>query len=138
MPVSPVTGRLDAFEWKVPLAELAHEGARVDSGVLDAAAPLLDASPTVAPPLVTQESAAPADPQAEPSEAAAPQVADQEPSVHAAPTAEPKAAPLSPRRPAPADAVIPLVHAPDDPGPETEPVAAEPAEQQRRFPSLFR
>ena len=28
MPVSPVTGRLDAFEWKVPLAELAHEGVR--------------------------------------------------------------------------------------------------------------
>ena len=30
MPVSPVSGRLDAFEWKVPLAELAHAAAVIE------------------------------------------------------------------------------------------------------------
>src|SRR3954454_3713920 len=31
MPVSPVTGRLDAFQWKDPLAELDHGGAVIES-----------------------------------------------------------------------------------------------------------
>ena len=37
MPVSPVSGRLDAFQWKVPLAEIATERQVIDPDVIDAA-----------------------------------------------------------------------------------------------------
>jgi HemY protein len=137
MPVSPVSGRLDAFEWKVPLAELAHEGA-VDSTVLgdsaDARAPLLDAPSSSAPAREAAESLAQAMPPGEPTEPS-PSSIDQRPTTQSAPVPETKAAASSPR---PSEAVIPLIHAPDDPGPEAGPIAAEPAEPQRRFPSLFR
>jgi HemY protein len=136
MPVSPVTGRLDAFEWKVPLAELAHEGVAVDGMVVgDAPAPLLDAPSTIAPSTMEQESAAPAEPPAEHIEPPAPALGDQNAGPQSAP--EPKTVASPTRTAAVPEAVIPLVHAPDDPGPD-EPVPAEPAEQQRRFPSLFR
>src|SRR5690606_27653731 len=32
LPVSPVTGRLDAFEWKVPVQEIGHDRPVIDVG----------------------------------------------------------------------------------------------------------
>src|SRR3989304_1406364 len=99
MPVSP-TGRLDGFEWKVPLAELP--------------------SPLIEPQRATEPSAAPAPPE---SLAPPPAAPAQEVAAEAATETE-AAAPVAAR---PVATVIPI-HAPDDPGtepvPESEPVPA--------------
>ncbi len=93
LPVSPVTGRLDAFEWRVPLTGMAS-------------APVIETEREPAP--VGRIDAAPQD--------AAPQAGGGE-----QPPAEPPSPPAAPARSAQkkakAEAVIPLVHAPDDPGP---------------------
>jgi HemY protein len=100
LPVSPVSGRIDAFEWRVPLA-----GA-------------------IAGPVIEPELAAPI------SAASAP--GDQNagvPAAHSAPepvTAKPKPKP-----------VIPLVHAPDDPGPDGTPESETPAEQDGGWRKIF-
>lgn len=93
MPVSPA-GRLDAFEWKVPIAAL--PGAVIGEGEVTN---IIEAAPVSAAP----------EPVAVPLQSASPPVT--------APKAE---APRVRRTPAPvvAEAVIPLVHAPDDPGPD--------------------
>ena len=83
MPVSPVTGRLDAFVWKEPLAELGA-GAVIDSGD------------------------GPAEPV--PSSADAPITADGGARNAAAPAIAPAL-----------EKAIPVLHAPDDPGPDAEP-----------------
>jgi HemY protein len=100
LPLSPVTGRLDAFEWRVPLT------------AMTSAAPVIESDPVLVIP------AKPAS----------------EPTLHEPPDGDPPppatngaAAPSHPGlRPAPpkSDPVIPLVHAPDDPGPEAEIVEA--------------
>jgi len=111
LPVSPVTGRLDAFEWRVPLA-----------GIVNASAPVIEpellAAPTASTPVASVAVPARQRDNAElPSETAA-----EPPAVSAEPAiAEPAVAPSRRRgrrvQPKP-EAVIPLVHAPDDPGPE--------------------
>jgi len=94
LPVSPVTGRIDAFVWRVPLSGLPS-------------APAIELEPPAAAPVAFKPEVPPgrADPPLPPppleSTASAPPV----PPV--VPRAEPKQPP-----------VIPLVHAPDDPGPE--------------------
>jgi HemY protein len=104
LPVSP-SGRLDAFQWKVPLAELADQREVIEGA---------DAPHDVTPPPAVAKSDA---------ELVAPPAASEAP---AAPAALPSA------RPAPAarrqrnverdvERVIPLVHVPDDPGPEPVP-----------------
>jgi HemY protein len=118
MPVSPVSGRLDGFEWREPLAEI---GGAVIEGA--------DMSP---PPATTNATngrdAAARDPDVT--------------SAGASPVALPSdEAPASPPEPAiampagvargadagkPFERVIPLLHAPDDPGPDAAPPAAEP------------
>jgi HemY protein len=58
LPVSPVTGRLDAFEWRVPLA-----------GIVNAAAPVIEPEPAVLAPVpapVRESAALPAQSAAEP------------------------------------------------------------------------
>src|SRR5262245_34844051 len=110
MPVSPVTGRLDAFQWKEPLAELGgpvvDEGAKTRT-VLDA--PLArPAQPPEAPAPVAPPDKKPAESTPEPAALVEP------PSSRI--TRRPGSAPL-----AVPSAVIPLVHVPDDPGPEPEP-----------------
>jgi HemY protein len=102
LPVSPVSGRLDAFEWKVPLAEAIGPGLPIEPVAVPAepiaaieAAPAANAAPeTAAPPPLAAEGQGPRR--------------------------------RAKRPPAKADAVIPLVHAPDDPGlePELEPEPA--------------
>ena len=103
MPVSPVSGRLDAFQWKVPLAELGDARDVIDLDELDAAdkAPVILTPPPELPP-------AAASPSPEPTPPAAP------PALTGAAPSPPKLAP----RP---DAVIPLLHVPDDPGPDPVP-----------------
>ena len=97
LPVSPVTGRLDAFEWRVPL-----------TGAVNA--PLIEPEP---PPVASLEASAEPLRESEQTAAAQPQAA---------------ASALEPLRhdpPSQAPAVIPLVHAPDDPGPVDEVEASE-------------
>jgi len=91
MPVSP-NGRLDGFEWKVPLAEIAVSG------------PVLDVAP---PSTVPTEAAAPAS-QVKPA-----------PVLERAALKSAKSAGKIPAKAKLVDAVIPLVHAPDDPGPNS-------------------
>jgi HemY protein len=120
LPVSPVSGRLDAFEWRVPLAVVSR-------------APMIEWEPatsapvaaTVAPP--EQQRVSPlAAPQSVSAEAGAP--------VDGATPAPRRSRRARPTKPEP---VIPLVHAPDDPGPdavgESEPRAEPPAGGWRKI-----
>jgi HemY protein len=128
MPVSPVTGRLDAFVWMEPLPQLggAPRGDVIEAGEEPAA---------LAAPLAAAMQPAPAAPPA-------PEVMVVSPVAHPAPPAAPVPAPEAPEpplaevSPGPAasarivtpaaptanfEKVIPLLHAPDDPGPDGEP-----------------
>jgi len=108
LPVSPVTGRLDAFQWKVPVAELSER-------------PLLEAEP---------EGQAPALPREVPSP---PLNVAPEPATAAMPAAAPVA--RAPMRPAP---IIPLAQVPDDPGPEPEDAELVTPGPWQRIRQLFR
>ena len=126
LPVSPATGRLDAFQWKVPVSDLDAPTRVID---LDVPPP---AAPHGAPPAAPPTSLPPADRDVDlPSaDGLAPRDAERDTSHEAAPAPASDAAalPVMPRRsdpepprPAPrADDVIPLVHSPDDPGPDAE------------------
>jgi HemY protein len=97
LPVSP-SGRLDAFEWRVPLTGIASQAPMIEpetrsAAALSTAEPLADNKP------IDAEKADTPGAGAEPAAAI---------SARRGPPAQPKA-----------EAVIPLVHAPDDPGPET-------------------
>jgi len=116
LPVAP-SGRLDGFEWRVPLAEI---------GVTR---PVIE----VIPPQTETEPVAPEETPPAPAPAAA--------TEPATPTAEP----AKPARPRPVEPVIPLVHAPDDPGPgaaldgETGPETPAAADAQRwKIKDLFK
>jgi HemY protein len=133
MPVSPVSGRLDAFEWKVPLAELAHAAAVIEEepqGTRLIETPAGTASALPVSPTAVETGP----PSSVGAAAAAAAVAG---SVAASP---PGRGPERSQAAPPPEKIIPLVHAPDDPGPEPEAeVVEEPAEaQKRRFPASFR
>lgn len=116
LPVSPVSGRLDAFQWKVPLAEL---GAPHVDVAAQAPHAVIEAAPARA-------RRAPA-PIAEPASEAK---AETPAPVEAAPApASVKAAPAKRARKPKVEAVIPLLHVPDDPGPEAE-TEREPVPEQ--------
>jgi HemY protein len=117
LPVSPVTGRLDAFEWKVPVAELG------------APAPFVIEAPAAPPRAELPE-------QDMPREIPSPPLGNVTPE-----TTAPRAARAVPR----AAPIIPLAAIPDDPGPEpqadTDAELAEPAPKPdpwQRFRQLFR
>ena len=120
LPVSP-NGRLDGFEWKLPLAEI---GVR---------APVIEVAP---PPPPEPHEAAPAQPKAE----AAPIESKLQPRKPA------KSAEKSAAKSTPVEPVIPLVHAPDDPGTESgldgepvpEPASPPTGDAWQRFRQLFR
>jgi len=119
LPVSPVTGRLDAFVWMEPLAQIGGTGAGVGD-VIEAGEE-------------TAAIAAPAAPVAQPVQGA-PEVAmagtadsqsalapePPRPEASAAPASAARNAAPAPPAPKP-EKVIPLLHAPDDPGPDGEP-----------------
>jgi HemY protein len=110
LPVSP-SGRLDAFEWRVPLTGIAGPAPAIDpeqSAI--AAAPAAAASePKSESVAVALSTPAPQEKPAAPAAA--------EPIVAAEPIAVAPPSISAPRR-GRAQPVIPLVHAPDDPGPD--------------------
>jgi HemY protein len=147
-PVSPVTGRLDAFQWQTPVAALpSDKGPAIESSpfeeamlatprravVLEPPAPV-EAEPAVTPaePVPAAQDNAPPPAAVEPAPAVAPTPAPP-PAPEAAPVA---AAPLFRARqdipkavPTPIPAVIPIVRPPDDPGIDDEGASDEFAEQ---------
>jgi len=147
-PVSPVTGRLDAFQWQMPLAALpSDKNAAIESSAFEAAM-LAPPPPRVEPPreLPAEVAAAPAaqdnSPLAAAVEAVPIEVPASTPPVEPSPApapAEPPAAAAPPLFRARQDipktaspsipAVIPIVRAPDDPGIDEDPVGDEFAEQ---------
>ena len=161
MPVSPVTGRLDAFQWRTPLAELEPAGAVIESKeriLISAPATLAPAMPAAAAPTVR-----PADPLVErpPAAAAAralsgsppPEAKRLVPAAQVPPEPDAVATLAARRRPAvvaeppapAAERVIPLLHVPDDPGPdlepeepELEPAAETPPESWTKLRGLFK
>jgi HemY protein len=94
LPVSPA-GRLDAFEWRAPL-----------SGI--------------APPVIEQASS-PSPPALPVSEQKIEGLAETPPAVIEADTVPPSRRRGAPDQPK-AEAVIPLIHVPDDPGPDAAPI----------------
>jgi HemY protein len=121
-PVSPVTGRLDAFQWQTPLAALPS-----DKGVTVEASPFEEAM--LAPPRPEPPRELATEPEAPP---AAPAAQDNSPApaaVEAVPPAVFRARQTSSRDGAsPVPPVIPIVRAPDDPGIDDEPSGDEFAE----------
>ncbi|UPK26978.1 heme biosynthesis protein HemY [Bradyrhizobium sp. 195] len=148
-PVSPVTGRLDAFQWQTPVASLPSDrGATIESSAFEEA--MLAAPP---PKRVT---AAPSESQVEPTVTApapapaaqdnSPLIAKEEPAVAPAEPVQPAPEPAESTPPAatpvfraradlgkpaaaPIPAVIPIVRAPDDPGIDDEGPSDEFTEQ---------
>jgi HemY protein len=110
MAVSPVTGRLDAFQWRVPVADLTPRG------------PLIEQEIRVAAPILPAVQEAPAVPAVTaPVVSAAPLLDAVAEPVPAAPEPEPKPA-TRPNGPV----ELTLVHPPDDPGPAAPETAMDP------------
>jgi HemY protein len=122
MPVSPVTGRLDAFQWKVPLAEMVDDGRLIEEREFAAPSTTAPSPDDRASPLAGHEGTAAATPEVAPA-----------PPVERTPVAVPLRPP--PQR---IDAVIPLVHAPDDPGPGGDVAPAAAGNGRRGLRSFFR
>lgn len=150
LPVSPVTGRIDAFEWKVPLEQLG--GPAIEDRIASAAETALVTQPVPVPPIIdvpqpatAREGSAP-QPSAPVSEPSTTTAASPEHEVPILPAGVPESSPAAaepaptPARPG-AEPAIPLIHVPDDPGPEgaeePEPPPA-PRNEGWRFGSLFR
>jgi HemY protein len=124
MPVSPVSGRLDAFQWKVPLAEIAAERRDIDEQVIESTDLPAPPQPVPAPKQSEGGKRSEGGPPAEISAPVKPVAATQnKEQVSKEPGPRPAAALPSPMTPpAPrAEAVIPLIHVPDDPGPDPQP-----------------
>jgi HemY protein len=97
MPVSPVTGRLDAFQWKDPVADLHPHETVIE----------LHELPPVDPP-------APPPPPPKP--------VDTQPAVTLPTTPAVRTFARPATAPAP---VVPLIHMPDDPGPDSQPLVPD-------------
>ena len=142
LPVSPVTGRLDAFEWKDPLAGDDHKTAVIESEQAD----VLDQSEPPAQPLRDVVTLRKEQPEKQAESSPATEIVD------------PQTAVLPPgertgwrrRSGTPIQippAVIPLMHAPDDPGPDPDTtnesdaqsnIEESPAPSWTRIRQLFR
>ncbi len=154
-PVSPVTGRLDAFQWQTPVAALpSDKGSAIESSPFEeamlAAPPprrVADASESQVQPSKETSSAPvakPAEPVPPAAQDNAPPQADAEPAPAATPvpaSAPAESAPIAPAplfrarqdipktAPASIPAVIPIIRAPDDPGIDEEGARDEFSEQ---------
>ena len=110
MPMSPVSGRIDAFEWKAALAEIAdHRNGPDVEPELPPARPIIEVKRS-AEPLRSPEMPAAAAPVG--SQAARKPVSDFRP------VAETRIARSRPVKVP--EAIIPIAHVPDDPGPDAE------------------
>jgi HemY protein len=145
-PVSPVTGRLDAFQWQTPLASLpSDKGATIESSpfeeaMLAAPAPRPTAGANQAAAELRRESAAepapaaqdnsPRTAAAEPAPAlpAKPSPPSEPPQVTPAPLFRARAD-FAKQATVPIPAVIPIIRPPDDPGIDDDAPADEFAEQ---------
>lgn len=142
LPASLVTGRLDAFEWKVPVAEIGGPVLQVDDVLADhheaeqpappVLAPVIDLAPVAAEPATTP--AAAKEPEVQPTPVAlppepvgtaeekpvvaAPKVVDAVVQPPAEPANDPAPAPASRPKIVPTETVFPMARPPDDPGPE--------------------
>ena len=117
LPLSP-SGKLDAFEWRVPVTGISRPGAPIEPEAPAIAA--VTAAPVAAnddmgekPPAALQAPSTQAHAREKEDEAPGTTV---EPASRAPAVPAPRVIPVPPRR----DAVIPLVHAPDDPGPDAD------------------
>ncbi|MBA4222276.1 MAG: heme biosynthesis protein HemY [Methylobacterium sp.] len=138
LPVSPISGRLDAFVWTVPPATLGSQGAHLDDDVLgdldEPSAPLLEGKAEVAEAVTVPAAAGLAPPPAPESPKPDAKV-ETKPEPVTPPPAEPvvEIAPATtkpaPQQGKPAPVVFPVAHAPDDPGPEQQ----TPGEAKGRF-----
>ena len=148
-PVSPVTGRLDAFKWQTPLASLPSDrNAAIEQAEFNAAAaaprrvePPREPSPEVFAPPAAQDNSPVNSPVVAPAAVSAPTEGSaasppqpESSSVAAAPLFRarqdiPKTAPSG------VPPVIPIVRPPDDPGIDDEPPSDEFAEQPGPAPA---
>jgi HemY protein len=127
-PVSP-SGRLDGYQWRVPLAEIG-----VSRAVIEVAPPA---------PVEPDEIAAPVAPSSPEIEAEPP---EPKPETEPVPETRMRKAARPPAKARPAEPVIPLVHAPDDPGPDSaldrdpvpEPSSPPSGDAWQRIRQLFR
>jgi HemY protein len=138
-PVSPVSGRLDAFQWQTPVAALpsdkaaAIEAKEFNDAIMSTprrVEPPREVAADIVPPAAQDNSpvAAPAKSSiVEPAPAPSPPPAESAP-VTSAPLFRARAD-LGKSGPAPIPPVIPIVRPPDDPGIDEDPVADEFAEQ---------
>jgi HemY protein len=140
-PVSPVSGRIDAFQWQMPLSALpSDKNAAIESSPFEEA--MLAAPRRVEPPREAEAEVSPAASQdnspAKPAVAeSTPAPAPPPPPTEAVPAAAPPLfraradlAKMADKPAAPAiPAVIPIIRAPDDPGIDDEAESSEFAEQ---------
>jgi HemY protein len=110
LPVSPVSGRLDALEWRVPLTGTVGTAQLIEP----------EPEPQLEPPAVLPT---PAEPETKKNE---PESTPPVPAVEA----DTVPAPITGASPPKSPPVIPLVHAPDDPGPESVVESEPPNEKQ--------
>jgi HemY protein len=103
-PVSPISGRLDAFEWRLPQESL---GASVS--------PAID--PDIEDPDIEEEPAEPAEAEETAPAAAAAMSSPAPPPAPAPANPAPRAEPV---RTPPSEVLLPLARAPDDPGPDND------------------
>jgi HemY protein len=150
-PVSPVTGRLDAFQWQTPVASLPSdrdstiESSPFEEAMLAAPSPRREpqapeapaelpreVSAVVTPPVAAQDNTPPPA-RAEPAQAGpanpAPTEAESQPPVQATPAPLFRARADLGKSAAPIPAVIPIVRPPDDPGIDDEAPSDEFTEQ---------
>ncbi|CAH1668106.1 Homolog of E. coli HemY protein [Hyphomicrobiales bacterium] len=142
MPISPISGRLDAFVWTVPPATLGSPPQLLDDVLvdLDDAPRLIEIKPdsvtVIEPAAVVPPPAPKEEPKPEPAAAPAPPPREEpKPVVEAKPVepapeaakpvevAQVEAKPTAPAREtaSPKPVIFPVSHAPDDPGPDVEP-----------------
>jgi len=141
-PVSPVTGRLDAFQWVTPVAALASDHVEA---VAEEPQNLPDAWPEPIPVAIESQAAAEPEPVAEedaPADAApapvpAPAPAPVQPDNHVAPPVF-RARPAGEARTSVPPAIIPLVRAPDDPGVPEDDLSDDPDAGHDRQPGGWR
>jgi HemY protein len=116
LPASPVTGRLDALEWRVPLT------GSLNAPVIEPEPPAVAAAPVeiAAEPQATKEPAKESEP------VKAVEAAPPPPAGRTQARLEPKPEPI-----------IPLVHAPDDPGPDAFEERDAPAEPESGWRKIF-
>ncbi|MCK1358666.1 heme biosynthesis HemY N-terminal domain-containing protein [Bradyrhizobium sp. 199] len=147
-PVSPVTGRLDAFQWQTPVASLPSDrGATIESSAFEEA--MLAAPPPKRVTATTESQVEPTVTAPAPEPAAqdnSPVIAKEESAAATAETVQPTPEPAESSPPAatpmfrtradlgkpaaaPIPAVIPIVRAPDDPGIDDEGPSDEFTEQ---------